>query len=99
MAGDNGGTVCVNGAAVRAGWRLVMGLFCLTRQMAGFAREPSDSQIDGGCGLAAKSRQLERAARWCWRWRGRGVGREGESGKMSESRSRVLLPIFSHRSG
>jgi len=37
-----------------------------TRQMAGFAREPSDSQIDGGCGLAAKGRQLERAgeARW-----------------------------------
>jgi hypothetical protein len=28
--------------------------------------EPSDSQIDGDCGLAAKSRQLERAARWCW---------------------------------
>jgi hypothetical protein len=31
------------------------------RQVAGFAREPSDSQIDGDYGLAAKGRQLERA--------------------------------------
>jgi hypothetical protein len=36
-----------------------------TRQMADFAREPSDSQIDGGCGLAAKGRQLERAGGRC----------------------------------
>ena len=50
---------------MRACWRLVIGIDGFgTRQMAGFAREPSDSQIDGDCGLAAKSRQLERAARW-----------------------------------
>jgi hypothetical protein len=46
---------------VRAGGRLGMFIDGRTRQVAGFAREPSDSQIDGDSGLAAKGRQLERA--------------------------------------
>lgn len=45
--------------------------------------EPSDSQIDGDCNLAAKGRQLKRAGRCsrCWRW------------VLKES-SRALEPIF-----
>jgi hypothetical protein len=68
-ARDNGGMVCGSvAAAVNARW-LETGYgidgFRPGRWLVSLG-EPSDSQIDGDCGLAAKSRQLERAARWCW---------------------------------
>jgi hypothetical protein len=58
--GDNSG-LRIKAVLVRAGGRLGMFIDGRTRQVAGFAREPSDSQIDGDSGLAAKGRQLERA--------------------------------------